>query len=208
MNSSEISGLGVVDLLRHGEVVGGQCFRGSTDDPLTDGGWQAMISAADSLVPWDMIITSPLMRCQQVAEILSKKHSAPLRIDPSFREICFGEWEGLTAEQIMQSDPLRLKQFWQNPEVYSPPGGEKTVDFQKRVLTAWSELVGSVNGSHQLLITHGGVIRAILADILGLSLAATFSLEVSWASITRIHLQTTKNPTRIIPQLAVMGGPL
>ncbi len=135
--------VGVVDLLRHGEVEGGACFRGSTDDPLSKNGWQAMESAAGRIAPWDQIITSPLLRCQQIAAVISEQQKTPLLLEADFREICFGEWEGLNAEQIMQRDSEGLRRFWQNPEQNSPPGGEKTTDFQQRVLAAWAELLTS-----------------------------------------------------------------
>ncbi len=86
--------VGVVDLLRHGEVEGGACFRGSTDDPLSKNGWQAMESAARRISPWDQIITSPLLRCQQIAGVISEQQKTPLLLEADFREICFGEWGG------------------------------------------------------------------------------------------------------------------
>ncbi|MBF0357269.1 MAG: alpha-ribazole phosphatase family protein [Magnetococcales bacterium] len=200
--------VGVVDLLRHGEVEGGACFRGSTDDILSKNGWQAMESAARKSAPWDQIVTSPLLRCRQVAADLSEQQKTPLLLETDFREICFGEWEGLSAEQIMQRDSEGLRRFWQNPEQNSPPGGEKTRDFQKRVLTAWAGLLASFPNSHTLLITHGGVIRTILADLLGISLGASFAIDVPWASVTRIHLQIDEPEQIVVAKLAVLGGGL
>ncbi len=123
--------LGVVDLLRHGEVEGGPCFRGSLDDPLTANGRKTMESTLQKLAPWDQIITSPLQRCRKVATTFAKQYSTPLMVEAGFSEICFGEWEGKTATQIMESDSESLKLFWQNPDENSPPGGEKTADFKK-----------------------------------------------------------------------------
>jgi alpha-ribazole phosphatase len=197
--------IGVVDLVRHGEVAGGSCFRGSKDDPLTTNGRKSMESTLRKLAPWDKIITSPLIRCHKVASTIAKQYSIPLMVEEGFSEICFGEWEGKTAKQIMESDSEALKLFWQNPDKHSPPGGEKTAEFKKRVMINWGEQTEANNGSHKLLITHGGVIRAILADILGLSLAGSFALDVPLASVSRVHLKADEHGQNVTPHLIFMG---
>ncbi|MBF0380890.1 MAG: histidine phosphatase family protein [Magnetococcales bacterium] len=197
--------VGMVDLIRHGEVEGGACFRGSLDDPLTAKGRKTMESTLEMLAPWDRIVTSPLSRCYTVAKEFSRKNAVPLVVEKGFREICFGEWEGKTAKQIMASDGEALKLFWQNPDKYSPPGGEKTADFSKRVMASWCELIANKKIEHKLIITHGGVIKAILADILGITLLGSFALEVPLSSVSRIYLHTDKDGQNITPHLAFMG---
>ena len=59
------------DLIRHGEPAGGPMFRGSKDDPLSDTGWQQMNAAIRDDDQWDVIITSPLLRCRLFAEQLA-----------------------------------------------------------------------------------------------------------------------------------------
>ncbi len=199
---------GVVDLLRHGEVSGGRRFHGSIDVPLTTDGRQAMVEAALGVAPWDRIVTSPLSRCRMVADTLALEHDTPLRIDAAFREICFGQWEGMSAAEIMAQDSERLDEFWKNPSASPPPGGEGIVNFQSRVVAAWQELSATAEGSRQLLITHGGVIRAILAEILGTSMAATLAIDISWASVTRIELQRDVARDAILPVVSVVGGRL
>ncbi|MBF0193223.1 MAG: histidine phosphatase family protein [Magnetococcales bacterium] len=197
--------VGVIDLLRHGEVEGGPCFRGSLDDPLTANGKKIMESTLNKLAPCDQIITSPLIRCHQVASKIAKQYSIPLKIEEGFSEICFGEWEGKSASQILRYDSEPLKLFWQNPDIHSPPGGEKTSDFKKRVLVTWGKLSNKTNTKRKIIITHGGVIRAILAEILGLSLTASFALHVPLASVSRIHLKLDEHGRNIAPHLAFMG---
>jgi broad specificity phosphatase PhoE len=62
-----------IDLLRHGEVLGGSCYRGITDDPLTNKGWQQMQAKLDCNKHWDVIISSPLSRCHHFAKLLSSE---------------------------------------------------------------------------------------------------------------------------------------
>ena len=111
----------VIDLIRHGEPEGGQMFRGSKDDPLSDTGWQQMIAAIAEGDQWDAIVSSPMQRCQRFAQQLAEEHRIPLHIDKDLREIGFGEWEGLTAGQIQERYGDDLNHFWQDPSPSAPP---------------------------------------------------------------------------------------
>ena len=59
-----------IDLLRHGEPIGGRRYRGHIDDPLSEYGWSEMWHAVSGETPWQQIITSPLRRCREFAEAL------------------------------------------------------------------------------------------------------------------------------------------
>jgi len=62
-----------IDLLRHGEPVGGRRYRGQTDDPLSEKGWQQMRAAVLDVQGWDVIYSSPLRRCAEFAQELSRR---------------------------------------------------------------------------------------------------------------------------------------
>jgi len=172
-----------IDLLRHGEVLGGSYYRGITDDPLTDKGWQQMQDKLDDDKHWDIIISSPLSRCYQFATDLSSKLQRPLVSEPAFQEIDFGDWEGKTAEQI---DSQLLSQFYANPVNFSPPNGEHFTDFQQRILVAWLALLETQQDKRILLITHAGVIRIILAHSLGLDVQHSFRLKIGHACLSSL----------------------
>ena len=71
----------VIDLLRHGEPVGGRRYRGQQDDPLSDTGWAQMrTSCAEQ--SWDAVVSSPLQRCARFAEELVAGAETPLVVDP------------------------------------------------------------------------------------------------------------------------------
>ena len=59
----------LIDIIRHGEPVGGKRYRGQIDDPLSEKGWQQMRDAVAGHNPWDVIISSPLARCNRGAGI-------------------------------------------------------------------------------------------------------------------------------------------
>lgn len=177
----------VIDLIRHGEPVGGIRFRGQTDDPLSTKGWQQMDDALGDYHAWDLIVSSPLLRCREFAERTAERLALPLEIEARFREIGFGSWEGLTAEEIARIDPGALKQFYRNPAHYAPAGGEPLSDFQTRVTSAWEKMLATHRGKHILLICHGGAIRIVLSHLLHIPLANLFRLTVMNAGITRIQ---------------------
>jgi broad specificity phosphatase PhoE len=178
----------LLDLLRHGETTGGNRFRGRLDDPLTGRGWLQMRAAVQTGAPtperWQRIISAPASRCRAFAESLSRELTLPLDIAPAFAERDFGDWEGLVPEVI---DPEDLTRFWSNPEQFTPPRAEPLTQFRHRVRSGWKQLLDEDHG-HVLLITHGGVIRIIIAEVLGIPPDRLLLIEVPHACRTRLRL--------------------
>ncbi len=171
----------IVDFLRHGEVSGGSYYRGSTDDPLTEFGWQQMQdTVADQ--HWDLIISSPLQRCLNFAESLQQQYGMTLLVESAWQEICFGDWEGKTAEQI---ETQELECFYQDPLNHPPDNAEPMPDFISRINQAWENLLKQHQGKHILVISHAGVIRSLFHCLLELPVKKTFNLQLDHASLTR-----------------------
>ncbi len=181
-----------IDLLRHGEVEGGACYRGSTDDALTTTGFEQMQRATKyattSTQPWDKIVCSPLQRCFKFARYLSQQISVPLETDERAKEICFGEWEGKNAETILKEAPEKIKQYWQDPIHNTPPNGETLQNFENRVIDFWRDLAINHQNQHVLVITHAGIIRMIIHLLLCTPLSSLFNINVPHACMSRIHI--------------------
>ncbi|MGC8119804.1 histidine phosphatase family protein [Marinobacter sp. VGCF2001] len=183
----------VIDLIRHGEPEGGQMFRGSKDDPLSDLGWQQMTAAVTDRDQWDIIISSPMQRCQHFARQLSEQHRLPLHLEADLREIGFGEWEGMTGDQVRASYGEKLQQFWADPVNAHPPGGEPVSDFFERVLRGFERCQQTFDGQRVLVVCHGGVIRMILASVLGIPLEKSFTgFAVPYACRSRIQIDRSE----------------
>ncbi|KPP96985.1 histidine phosphatase family protein [Marinobacter sp. HL-58] len=181
------------DLIRHGEPAGGPMFRGSQDDPLSDTGWQQMNTAVSDEDSWDLVITSPLERCRDFARTLAGQRQLPLQEEPRLQEIGFGDWEGKTSEQIMANTPEALTGFWSDPVKHQPPGGEALADFNNRVTEAWRYWQKEAAGKRILVVCHGGVIRMILAEVLGIPLGRSFSaIAVPYACRSRIRVDESE----------------
>ncbi len=181
-----------IDLLRHGEVEGDAVYRGSTDDPLTDTGWQQMVAALKNKKDWDLIVSSPLQRCNEFAELIAEEDNIKLDVNKSFQEIDFGLWEGLSPDKIMKQDAQKLKNWWQSPTRVTPPKGEDFHEFQARILKSLKQIIADNKGNNILFITHAGVIRVILMYVLGMQEENLFRLNIDSASFSQIHIYHDK----------------
>src|SRR5690554_1545030 len=179
-----------VDLLRHGACEGGEIFRGSTDVALSELGWQQMQDKLAALAEpnWDCIISSPLQRCLRFAERLAEQRQLPLMQRVEIREMHFGDWEGLTHREAARQFPEAWQQFWQSPELASPPNGEAMPDFCRRVCDALDNTVARHEGESLLLVAHGAVIRVMICHWLGMPMGAMTRLAVPYAGLSRFEI--------------------
>jgi broad specificity phosphatase PhoE len=157
--------------VRHGETVGNSSvrFHGSGDVPLSDEGRAHLQRTSASLRGefFDLVIASPLRRSWVGAAIMSG--GAPVRLVDDFREIHFGRWEGLTAEEIQASDPVLYRDWQARAEGFEYPGGEPRAEFQARVKRGLDRMLTS-GASSVLVVVHKGIIRQGAETLLGQSL--------------------------------------
>jgi broad specificity phosphatase PhoE len=175
-----------IDLICHGEPVGGICFRGHQDDPLSPKGRKQMDDTTGTYSDWNLVITSPLLRCFGFARETATTTKLLLKIEAQFRELDYGSWEGRTADEIRKHHPGTLEDFFRNPIKYPPGGSESLIAFQVRILAAWKNTLSKHHGNRILLICHGGTIRMVLALLLHIPLEKLFQITVPNAGLTRI----------------------
>jgi len=179
-----------LDLLRHGETELGGGLRGSLDDALTATGWAQMQAAVAKAGPWDRLISSPLQRCARFAEPLAERLGLPLQLDADLQELHFGDWEGRSAAQLMETDAEALGLFWADPYAFTPPNGEPVSAFATRVLTAIKRLQQACDGERVLLISHGGVMRLLLAQARGLPRAQLLQVSVGHGALLPLKVDS------------------
>ncbi|OIN49015.1 histidine phosphatase family protein [Pseudomonas azotoformans] len=177
-----------LDLLRHGETELGGGLRGSLDDALTANGWAQMREAVVAQGPWDRLISSPLQRCARFAEELGARLKLPVTLEKDLQELHFGAWEGQSAAALMETDAEGLGLFWADPYSFTPPEGEPVSDFSERVLGAVSRLYQAYAGERVLLISHGGVMRLLLAHARGLPREQLLNVEVAHAGLFSLQV--------------------
>lgn len=176
-------------LIRHGETDGQSSIRyyGSTDVDLSEAGRAQMRRVGARLQDQaiDLWVASPLRRSWKAAQLASGGRR--VRIEAGFREIHFGRWEGLTAEEIKASDPVRFED-WQNDVAgFEYPGGEPRQDFRARVAASLAALNAS-GARTAACVLHKGVIREIVRALTGTA------LERSKPEIGAL-IEVTRTPT-------------
>ncbi|KQN50927.1 alpha-ribazole phosphatase [Pseudomonas sp. Leaf48] len=179
-----------LDLLRHGETELGGGLRGSLDDALTATGWAQMRAAVVEQGPWDRLISSPLQRCALFAQELGEQLTVPVQLEKDLQELHFGAWEGQSAAALMQTDAQALGLFWANPYSFTPPQGEPVTDFATRVLAAIERLHANCAGERVLLISHGGVMRLLLAQARGLPREQLLNVEVGHGALFSLTVES------------------
>ena len=153
-------------LIRHGitEANEKHLYCGSTDLPLSESGRAALEErkkTAEYPSPDGMrVLTSGMRRCDETLDILYG--CLPREEDPAFREMDFGAFEMRSYEE-MKEDPAYLAWITGDNEANVTPGGESGCQMTARVLAGLDRLIGE--GRDALLVTHGGVIAAIMAHL-------------------------------------------
>jgi broad specificity phosphatase PhoE len=176
-----------IDLLRHGEPIGGTRYRGQLDDALSEKGWQQMWQTVEGMSDWQQIVTSPLLRCSSFAVALGERLQRPVHEEPRFREVGFGEWEGYTRLELEASNPGQVARFLQDPVNSRPPGAEPLEAFTSRVQAGFDDLLERFSGQSVLVVAHAGVIRAIMAYVLEVPVSRMYRIHVANAALSRIR---------------------
>ena len=178
-----------LDLLRHGETELGGGLRGSLDDALTGHGWAQMRAAVQAQGPWDRVLSSPLQRCARFAEELGARLGVPVHLEADLQELHFGAWEGRSAAALMETDAEGLGLFWSDPYAFTPPEGEPVTQFAARVLAAVQRLHRAYAGQRVLLVSHGGVMRLLLARARGLPREQLLNVEVAHGALFALRVE-------------------
>ena len=164
----KVSKLRRIVLLRHGDTVGDSRnrYHGSADVALSDEGRSQMREASRGLTGevFELVVASPLQRSWESAWIVGG--GAPVRIEHAFREIHFGRWEGMTAEEIEASDPVAYKNWQDRAPGFEFPSGERRDDFRARVVEGLARLEAS-GAANVLVVAHKGIVRTIAEHLLG-----------------------------------------
>ena len=115
-----------------------------------------------SLRSWTRVFSSDLERASQTATAVAALLELPIEFDPRLRELDVGSWSGLTREEIASHDPEALRHFEGGEPLIRPGGGESRVEIRERAHQAVSDLAKRCAGDRIIVVTHLGVIRALV----------------------------------------------
>jgi broad specificity phosphatase PhoE len=160
-----------ITLLRHGESEGNlsRVLQGQSDYPLTPSGKDQARKLASvwksECIAFDMIISSPLTRASETAEIIAANLETPIEFDPLWKERNFGHLQGMLLDEVKQLDPA--VDFF---HPYEPIGttGESQLDLYNRASQALQNVLRRPDGAY-LVVSHGGILNKALYVIMGIT---------------------------------------
>ncbi len=180
----------VFHLVRHGEhVLAGRVLAGRTSGiGLSERGRAEIASVADRLAGENIaaLYSSPLQRTKETAEILSARLGLPIGYREDVIELDFGEWTGLTFDQVRAD--RRWEPWQKHRSIAAVPGGESMRQVQGRIVNALCDLRRTHSDGTVAIVSHGDVIRAALLFALGMPLDSYSRIEVALASISTIRI--------------------
>lgn len=178
-------------LLRHGQTAWNTEYRyqGRTDVALNDKGCHQARLTAPRIAAWnpDGVWVSPLQRAKTTALLASGWDEDRLIITDKLSEIQFGCWEGMLRDEVERQWGNDFYRWGQDPESYTPDGGESYLEVRHRVGQLLQEVVASPC-SRCLLVAHGGSLRALLSVALDLPSCAAWRFRLSNCSLTGLEL--------------------
>lgn len=176
----------LLHLLRHGTPALPGRLMGRTDCPSTAEGVAACVEQAQDL-ECARLITSDLIRARAAADAIGATAGLRGTIDPRWRELDFGAWDGLAPAAI---DPAAMAAFWDDPDANPPPDGERWSHLTDRVRAGIADL----SPVPTLIVTHGGAMRAALACLCGFGQRETWALDLPYAALLSLRVWPGERP--------------
>ena len=180
-------------LLRHGATAHTveKRFSGSDGEnpPLSEEGERQAHAAAARIVRAgapDVIVSSPVRRARQTADVVAGELGMSVTEVPDVREAAFGAWEGKTFAEVREGWPELLASWLSDPTV-AAPGGESFADVRRRVLVARDKLLARYPHKTVLVVSHVTPIKVLVGDALGAPQSAIYRMELQPASVTEVQ---------------------
>lgn len=189
-------------LLRHGEVEERyhRVFGGRIDMDLSPRGHEQARSLAGFVRrrPIDAIYASPMRRAQQTLAPLASHCPKPAIARPEFREVDFGDWTGLTWEQVHSRYQVSAFDWLEQIERGAIANAETGAVFRARVEPALRQIVREHAGQSVAIVCHGGVIRMMLSILLDLALPKMAAFEIDYATVSQVEHHEHKTEATLI----------
>lgn len=152
-------------LVRHGETLWNleHRFQGQKDSPLSERGRQQVSCLAPyfSNQPIDALYSSDLGRALTTAKVIEETTGHVVLPTASWRERCFGVFEGLTHAPAREMNPEVFDRWRSGAMDVKVPGGESRQEMLKRVLSSLEEILEKHAGGRVAIVSHGGTLSAL-----------------------------------------------
>jgi len=179
-------------ITRHGQTDWNNqgLFQGQTDIPLNATGCKQAYSLGKrlSVERIDKIYASDLARAWQTAQAVAAHQKCEPIPDVRLREMSFGDWEGMTYNQIVENHP-RILANWHSDILHtSTPNGETLHQLDQRVCEFISILNNNDSDECVLIVSHGGPLQVLLCQTLGLRAEFYWQFHLSHTSLSEISM--------------------
>lgn len=175
--------------IRHGQIASNpkKIYSGRSDEPLTDLGRSQVVQGARGLadIPFEAILSSPLTRTLQTAEIVNEStgRDVSIHVEDCFNELLMGPWEGLAEAEVSQRYPREWALWHESPAELAIEGRETLAQLQARVVGGMRDIERRYDYESVLVVTHVAVIRIILLTALNRDLNQYKAIPVGNAEI-------------------------
>ncbi|TMI77323.1 MAG: histidine phosphatase family protein [Bacillati bacterium ANGP1] len=178
-------------LIRHGESTWNaqRRWQGVADAPLSDAGRAEATLLADALhtVPLRAVYCSPLRRAVDTAAVVAAVHRLDVIPVADLREIAFGVWESLLAEEVEQRFGALLKEWWERPDQVQIPGAEPLEAARARVAAAIHGIVARHEDGQVAVVAHGGVNKLLVLTLLDAPLSSYWRMRQDNACVNIVE---------------------
>lgn len=181
--------MGRIYFIRHGQTDSNSSrrFQGRINTPLNAAGLLQAQKMAEYFkdIELDAVYSSSLKRAMSTAEPLAAgKHLNVIPVD-DLQEISFGSWEGLAYDEIHEKWPRQIELFFANPDMCLPPEGESFQEAQQRSLQALTDILKREGEQKNIaIVSHGGIIRALIFALLDIPLKNFWKMNIGNASVS------------------------
>jgi probable phosphoglycerate mutase len=181
-------------LVRHGQTEWNreERFRGRADIPLNKVGLaQAEATGRRIFNQWKptTVYSSPLSRAVKTAEKIAGPFDLPARMHDGLIDIHYGQWQGLTPDEVREGWPEELERWYGTPHEVHIPGGETLADTRNRAMDAVNEIISRHQNQTVVMVSHTVVNRVILLGILGLGNDRFWRLRQDTCCINRCEAE-------------------
>jgi probable phosphomutase (TIGR03848 family) len=185
-------------LIRHGRTTANSAgvLAGWTEGVSLDEAGQAQVTALAgrlASVPLAAVVTSPLQRCVETADLLLHDRDVPRHVDERVGEVRYGDWTGRELKKLAKEPLWKVVQSHPSAMTFPGEGGEAMAEMATRAVTAvrdWNARLG--DDAVYVVVSHGDVIKAVLADALGMHLDQFQRLVVDPASVSVVTYTTLR----------------
>ena len=179
-------------LVRHGVSADttAKRFSGGLDGsnpPLASAGEAQINAAMEFIGEVDVIVSSPVRRARQSADLLAARVGLPVLEEPGLAEMSFGSWEGREMAEVMKTDPEGFMGFFSSVDQVAGATGESLIEVQARVRRACADVVAAHEGKRVAVFSHVTPIKVIVADALGAPLLSVYRSQLDPGGVSLIE---------------------